>query len=520
MSTKTGFKKDGSITAMHHRTFLDGGAYGGLGVATAFYTGTFQTTTYPIPRYRVEAVRVFTNKAPCGPKRGNGAPQPRYAQEVQMDKIAEQLSLDPAEMRKRHLPSPDTFVANWIRIGTIALSTCIDKVVEGSRWKERFRKLPYGKGLGLACSGYMTGAQTPIYWNNMPHSGVQLKLDRSGGVSVFCGSSEIGQGSDSILAYIVAEVLGIDPFDIRVVTSDTDLTPVDLGSYSSRVTLMTGNAAIQAAERAKELLSQAVAEKLEVPAGRLRLADRRVFDIENPEKGMSFVDAVWAAETKFGTLGTVGSYKPPAARGKFKGSGIGPSPAYSYTATVAEVDVNPETGIVAVPRIWIAHDIGQSINPVLVMGQVEGSVYMGLGETLMEEMAYRGNRNVVQKAPSFLEYKSPTTLEMCDIVTYLVGDGDSNGPFGAKEAGQGPQLPVPPAIANAVYDAVGVRIDEVPVTPDKVLKAIRAKAKGQEGRYGPTKFPHCDMPAPIFVPTPAEGGDGKPIERVPAAARP
>jgi CO/xanthine dehydrogenase Mo-binding subunit len=314
--------------------------------------------------------------------------------------------------------------------------------------------------------------------------------------------------------------MGIDPFDIRVVTSDTDLTPVDLGSYSSRVTLMTGNAAIQAAERAKELLSQAVAEKLEVPAGRLRFADRRVFDIENPEKGMSFVDAVWAAETKFGTLGTVGSYKPPAARGKFKGSGIGPSPAYSYTATVAEVDVNPETGIVAVPRIWIAHDIGQSINPVLVMGQVEGSVYMGLGETLMEEMAYRSSRNVVQKAPSFLEYKSPTTLEMCDIVTYLVGDGDSNGPFGAKEAGQGPQLPVPPAIANAVYDAVGVRIDEVPVTPDKVLKAIRAKAKGQEGRYGPTKFPHCDMPAPIFVPTPAEGGDGKPIERVPAAARP
>jgi 4-hydroxybenzoyl-CoA reductase subunit alpha len=516
MSTKTGFKKDGSITALHHRSFLDGGAYGGLGVATAFYTGTFQTTTYPIPRYRVEAVRVFTNKAPAGPKRGNGAPQPRFAQEVQMDKIAEQLGLDPAEMRKRHIVPPNTYAANWIRIGTIALGTCIDKVVEGSRWKDRFRKLPYGKGLGFACSGYMCGAQTPIYWNNLPHSAVQLKLDRGGGVSVFCGSSEIGQGSNSILAYIVAEILGIDPFDIRVVTGDTDLTPVDLGSYSSRVTLMTGNAAIQAAERAKELLSQAVAEKLEVPAGRLRFADRRVFDFENPEKGVSFIDAVWLAEAKFGTLGTVGSYKPPATRGKFKGSGIGPSPAYSYTAMVAEVDVNPETGIVTVPRIWVAHDIGQAINPVLVIGQVEGSIYMGLGETLMEEMAYRGNRNVVQKAPSFLEYKSLTTLEMCDIVTYLVGDADSNGPFGAKEAGQGPQLPVPPAVANAIYDAVGVRIDEVPITPDKVLKAIRAKAKGQEGRYGPTKFPHCDMPAPIFVPTPFEGGDGKPVERDPA----
>jgi 4-hydroxybenzoyl-CoA reductase subunit alpha len=520
MSTKTGFKKDGSLTAMYHRTILDGGAYGGLGIASSFYTGTFQTITYKMPRFKCEAVRVFTNKAPCGPKRGNGTPQPRFAQEVQMDKIAEQLGLDPAELRKRHLVQPGSTLANWIRVGSMALGECIDKVVEGSRWNERFRKLPYGRGIGMACSGYMTGAQTPIYWNNMPHSGVQLKLDRGGGVSVFCGSSEIGQGSNSILAYIVAEVLGIDPFDIRVVTADTDLTPVDLGSYSSRVTLMTGNAAIQAAERAKDLLSQAVAEKLEVPGTRLCFADRRVFDTENPEKGVTFIEAVWLAETKFGTLGTVGSYKPPAAPGKFKGSGIGPSPAFSYTAAVAEVEVNPETGIVVVPRMWIAHDVGQCINPVLVMGQVEGSVYMGLGEALMEEMTYRGNRNVVHKFPSFLEYKSPTTLEMCDIVTYLIENGDPNGPFGAKEAGQGPQLPVPPAIANAIYDAVGVRIDEVPITPDKVLKAIRAKAKGQEGRYGPTKFTYpAEMPAPIVVPSPAEGGDGKPLQREPALAQ-
>jgi 4-hydroxybenzoyl-CoA reductase subunit alpha len=267
-------------------------------------------------------------------------------------------------------------------------------------------------------------------------------------------------------------------------------------------------------------LRQAVAEKLEVPAERLSFADRRVFDAENPEKSQTFIEAVWLAETKFGTLGTVGSYKPPAGKGKFKGSGIGPSPAFSFTAAVAEVEVNPETGIVVVPRMWIAHDVGQCINPVLVMGQVEGSVYMGLGEALMEEMTYRGNRNVVHKFPSFLEYKSPTTLEMCDIKTYLIEHGDSNGPFGAKEAGQGPQLPVPPAIANAIYDAVGVRIDEVPITPDKVLKAIREKAKGQGGRYGPTKFFYpAEMPAPIFVPTPFEGGDGKPLERKPALAQ-
>jgi CO/xanthine dehydrogenase Mo-binding subunit len=281
---------------------------------------------------------------------------------------------------------------------------------------------------------------------------------------------------------------------------------------------MTGNAAIQAAERAKEMLIQAVSAKLEVPADRLLFADRRVFDTENPEKGVTFVEAVWLAEAKFGTLGAVGSYKPAPAPGKFKGSGVGPSPAYSYSAAVAEVEVNPETGIVVVPRIWIAHDIGQCINPVLAIGQIEGSIYMGLGEALMEEMTYRGNRNVVHKFPSFLEYKSPTTMEMCDVVTYLIEDRDSNGPFGAKEAGQGPQLPVPPAIANAIYDAVGVRIDEVPITPDKVLRAIRAKAKGQEGRYGPAVFPHCDMPVSIFVPTPEEGGDGKAVERQPVLA--
>jgi CO/xanthine dehydrogenase Mo-binding subunit len=333
-----------------------------------------------------------------------------------------------------------------------------------------------------------------------------------------CGSTDIGQGSDSILAYIVAEVLGIDPFDIRVVTADTDLTPVDLGSYSSRVTLMTGNAAIQAAERARELLVMAVAEKLGVPIENLSLAERRVFDVENPEVGVSFAEAVVLAESKFGTIGTVGSYTPPRSPGKYKGSGVGPSPAYSYSAAVAEVDVDPDTGIVVVERVWIAHDVGRSINPMLVMGQVEGSVYMGLGEILMEEMAYRENRNVVHKFPSMLEYKSPTTMEMCDVITYLIEDPEANGPFGAKEVGQGPQLPVPPAIANAIYDAVGVRIDEVPFTPDKVLKAIRAKAKGQEGRYGPAVFPHCDMPASIFVPTPGEGGDGKAVERQPVLA--
>jgi len=521
MRVKTGVKRDGAITGMHFQSFLDGGAYGSYGVASTFYTGALQTVTYDVPRYKFQGLRAFTNKPPCGPKRGHGTPQPRYALEVQLDKIAEELKLDPAAMRRANLVKPGTVTANYLRIGSMGLGQCIDKVVAGSDWKNKFsgwdksnRKLPFGKGIGIACSSYLCGAGLPIYWNNMPQSGVQLRLDRQGGVCVMCGSVDIGQGSDSILAYIVAEILGIDPFDIRVVTADTDLTPVDLGSYSSRVTLMTGNAAIQAAERARELLVVATAEKLSVAIENISLGERRVFDVENPEVGVSFAEAVVLAESKFGTIGTVGSYSPPRSPGRYKGAGVGPSPAYSYSAAVAEVDVDPDTGIVVVERIWIAHDIGKSVNPMLVMGQVEGSVYMGLGEILMEEMSYRANRNVVHKFPSMLEYKSPTTMEMCDVKTYLIEDPDPNGPYGAKEVGQGPLLPVPPAVANAVYDAVAVRIDEVPITPEKVLKALREKAKGREGRYGPVSVPSVEWPEPLRVLTPAEGGDGKEMPRV------
>ena len=513
MWAKTGVTKDGHITAMHFRPALDGGGNGSYGVASTYYTGALQTVTYQVDRYKFQGMRAFTNKPPCGPKRGHGTPQPRFALEVQMDKLAEQLGMDPADMRLRHLVPENSLTANYLRVGSIGLGACIEKVVDGSEWKDRFRKLPEGRGVGLACSSYLSGAGLPIYWNNMPHSGVQLKCDRGGGITVFCGSTEIGQGSDSILAYIVAEVLGVDPFEMRIVTADTDLTPVDLGSYASRVTLMSGNAALQAAERARDMIAPEVAQKLDVPRDRLVFADSRVFDSEDPERGMTFAEAVQTAEGTLGTIGTVGSYTPPKSPGRYRGAGVGPSPAYSYSAAVAEVEVDVDSGIVRVLKIWIAHDIGRCINPTTVMGQVEGSIYMGLGEALMEDMAYRENFRVVHKIPSMLEYKSPTTLDMCEVETYLISDPDPNGPFGAKEVGQGPLLPVAPAVANAVYDAVGVRIDEVPIMPEKVRQALKQKARGKEARYGPASFPDIPWPEPTRVPTPAEGGDGKALKR-------
>jgi 4-hydroxybenzoyl-CoA reductase subunit alpha len=510
MKLRTGIDKNGSITGQELQTLLDGGAYGSYGVASTFYTGALQTVTYHIPRYRFRGCRTFTNKPPCGPKRGHGTPQPRFGLEVQMDKIAAKLGKNPADLRLQQLAKPDSMTANWLQLRSIGLGECIEKVVEGSGFRERWGNLPEGHGLGLACSSYLCGAGLPIYWNDMPHSGVQLKLDRSGGVTAFCGSTDCGQGSDDVLAACVAEILGIDPFDIRVVTGDTDLTPVDLGSYSSRVTLMTGNAAIQAAERARDFLRDAVADKLQLPKNRVVFAGGRVFDAEDPERGMPFRDAVVQAEARFGTIGTVGSYKPPRAPGHFKGAGVGPSPTYSYSAAVLEVRVDPDTGWLDVVKIWIGHDIGTCINRTLVINQVEGGVYMGLGEALMEESAFRRlppklSQALVHKMPSVLEYKTPTALDMPPVVTYLIEDPDPNGPFGAKEVGQGPLLPIMPALANAVYDAVGVRVDQVPIQPEMILKAMAARDK----RFGPKQFPEFTVPHPLIVPPPWEGGDGK-----------
>lgn len=506
MWVRCGFTKEGKIAGLRFRTYLDGGAHGSYGVASTYYTGALQTVTYKVPAYAFEGARAFTNKPPCGPKRGHGTPQPRFALEIHMDKAAERLGIDPIELRRRNLVESYSLTANWLRIGSCGLSACMDAVERGSAWKERYGKLPPGHGLGFAVSSYLSGAGLPIYWNDMPHSAVQLKLDRSGLVTAFCGAIDIGQGSDTVLAGIIAEILGIDPIrDIRLVMADTDLTPVDLGSYSSRVTLMMGNAAIQAAEQAKGNLIGPVSKKLGIPKDRLVFAEGRVFDAEAPEKGCSFAEAVQIGEAALGSIGSMGSYVPPKSPGRYKGAGVGPSPAYSYTACVVEAKVDLNTGWIEIPKIWIGHDVGRSIHKALVIGQIEGGVYMALGEALMEEQAFRRN---VHKIPSMLDYKTPTTLDMPEVVTYLVEDPDPHGPFGAKEAGQGPLLPVPPAIANAVYNAVGVRIDELPITPEKVLKGLDAIAKGRPGRIGPSAVPRVEFPAPLRVKTPWEGGDG------------
>jgi len=480
MHLRTGVKRDGEITAVHFQSYLDGGAYASYGIATTYYTGALMTVTYRIPAYKFDGVRVYTNKPPCGPKRGHGTTQPRYAFECQLDKIAADLGLDPIEYRLRVLQPPNSRTVNDLRITTMGLGDCLKAVRQVTGWNAKRESLPKGKGIGVAGSAYISGAGLPIYWNPMPHSGAEIRIDRGGGVTVMCGTAEIGQGSDNMLASVAAETLGVLPEDVHVVSGDTSLAPVDLGSYSSRVTMMAGNAVKDAGMKLRALLFEAASEKLDVPIERLATAYRRVYDLRDPEKHLPFVEAANLAEGKHGTLVAAGSYKPPAGiGGSYKGAGVGPTPAYSYQASVAEVSVDLDTGTLTVDKITTAHDCGRALNPPNVEGQIEGSAYMGYGEIMVEEQIFRGG---LHKKPSLLDYKLPTSLDTPELEAILIETNDSEGPFGAKEAGEGPLNSVIPAIANAVYDAIGVRFDETPITAEKVLDAL-----GKRDNRGVTK---------------------------------
>jgi 4-hydroxybenzoyl-CoA reductase alpha subunit len=480
MHLRTGVRKDGEITAVHFQSYLDGGAYASYGIATTYYTGALMTVTYRIPVYKFDGVRVYTNKPPCGPKRGHGTTQPRYAFECQLDKIAAELGLDPIEYRLRILQPANSRTANDLRITTMGLGDCLRAVRTATGWDAKRESLPKGRGIGVAGSAYISGAGLPIYWNPMPHSGAEIRIDRGGGVTVMCGTAEIGQGSDNMLATVAAETLGVLPEDVHVVSGDTSLAPVDLGSYSSRVTMMAGNAVKQAGLKLRALLFEAASEKLGVPVDRLATAYRRVYDLHDPEKHLSFIEAANLAEGRHGTLVAAGSYTPPAGiGGSYKGAGVGPTPAYSYQASVAEVTVDLDTGTLTVDKITTAHDCGRALNPANVEGQIEGSAYMGYGEIVAEEQVFRGG---LHKKPSLLDYKLPTSLDTPELEAIIVETNDSEGPFGAKEAGEGPLNSVIPAIANAVYDAIGVRFDETPITAEKILDAL-----GKRDNRGVTK---------------------------------
>ncbi len=473
---KMGLSREGKIKGVVARVVQDGGAYCGYGPVTVLYSGALLGAIYDIADVRYDGYRVLTNKPACGAMRGHGTVNVRFAFESLLDDLAHDAGIDPAEVRRRNLLHAPCMTVNGLRVTSYGLPECIEKVVEKSGWNEKSGKLPYGRGVGFACSHYVSGAANPVVRSNMPHTTVHLKIDRDAAVTIFTGASEIGQGSDTMQAQIVAETLGVGMPRIKIIAADTELTPVDLGSYSSRVTFMAGNACIAAAKNMREQIYTAVAKRLGCDAGELEARGEEIVCAKNPALKMSFDAAVVAAIDFHGALVASGAYTPPeeSRGGKFKGAGVGPSPSYSYSAQVIEVSVDTETGHVQVHRIVAAHDCGRALNPMTVEGQVIGSVYMGLGQALQEEMAWRGGRLM---NPTFLDYRIPATLDTPQIDCIIVESNDPEGPFGAKEAGEGSLAATIPAVANAIFDAVGVRITSLPITPEKVLAALQAKKK-------------------------------------------
>jgi 4-hydroxybenzoyl-CoA reductase alpha subunit len=479
MTYRVGASREGRIKAVDARTILDGGAYASFGLVTTYYSGQLLTAPYAIESYRFDSTRVYTNKPPCGPKRGHGSVQPRFAFEISLDKVAEALDMDPIEFRRVNFMGTGRTV-NEFRVQSNGFLECLEAVERASGWKEKHRRLPYGRGVGVAGSCYISGTNYPIYPNLLPQAAAQVQIERSGRVTVLHGASEIGQGSDATMAYIAAEELGVPLGYVRVFSADTDLVPVDLGAYSSRETLMVGSAVLMACRELRDKIQSAVAKEWDLLPERVRLVGGWAFDGHEPrndDRRLPIAAAFHLAEADHGTLGAVGHYNTPkeGVHGEYRGGTIGASPAYSFTAHVAEVEVDPETGFVNVSDIWVAHDCGRALNPVLVEGQIEGSAYMGWAEAVMEEQVMkRGEQeDGLHDGPSLLDYRIPTSLDCPEFHAIVVEANDPEGPYGAKEAGEGPLHPSLPAIANAIYDAVGVRMDSLPFTPDRVWRALR-----------------------------------------------
>ena len=468
----------GRLTAFDITSLLDGGAWSSFGTVTTYYNGVFALGPYAVPNFRYHGRRVYTNKPPSGAMRAHGGTNTRYSVEVALDELSERLKIDPIELRRRNALSPRSLTINQLRITSTSFRQCLDAVEARSGWKEKFRRLPYGTGIGLGCGFYISGSNSPIHFTpKMPQCTVHLKVDMDGGIAVHCMQADIGQGSNTLLAAIVAEVVGVGIDRVHVVRVDSDISPIDLGSYSSRVTFMMGNAARQAAERLRDRLVEAAAAMTGYPADQLTVGVERIEARHRPEVGVGYLEALHKAMESTGALLSTGSYTAPPMGGSFKGARAGTSPAYSFAAYVAQVTVDPETGGYAVAKVWAAFDCGRPLNRLAVEGQIEGSIHMGLGQFMGETMNYRGGRLM---NPSLLEYKIPMPQQMPEVECLLVGEDDPEGPFGAKEAGEGPLVATLPAVANALYDAVGVRCYDLPVTPDKLLKGIEQRTS--EGR--------------------------------------
>ncbi len=473
---KIGLTKDGRITAVEATTTQRGGAYAGYGTVTILYSGSMIFALYDIQNARYNGYRVLTNTPPCGAFRGHGTVNVRFAFESLLDEMARELGLDPIEVRRKNLLKAPTFTVNDLMVNSYGLPECLDIVEKASGWKERRGKLGPLKGMGMACSHYVSGASKPVNWTGEPHATINIKLDFDGCLTILTGAPEIGQGSSTILTQCVAEVLGIDMGRIRIVAGDSAITPKDNGAYSSRVTYMVGNAAIDAATNLKAILTEAAARKLDVDPGDVECLGE-LYRAGTQDQGLTFDEVVMAALEGTGTITARGNFDTiPESWGgdKYRGAAIGGTMAFSYAAQVVEIEIDPDTADIHVKKVWVAHDCGKALNPLTVEGQIEGSVWMGMGQAMMEETRFHNGLGI---SNSMLDYRVPTIVESPPIEAHIVESNDPHGPFGAKEAGEASLAGFLPALTNAIADALDIRVTELPITQDRLAELIDKKAR-------------------------------------------
>ncbi|PPR63068.1 MAG: 4-hydroxybenzoyl-CoA reductase subunit alpha [Alphaproteobacteria bacterium MarineAlpha3_Bin7] len=472
---KIGVKKNGIITAVDYTAIQRGGAYSGYGVVTILYSGGLLFGMYDLQAVRYKGLRVLTNTPPPGAMRGHGITDVRYAFESLLDKIASQLNIDPIEIRrKNYLKGPNYETLNEMFINSYGLPECIDWVEKESGWKKRKGKLGKFKGLGVGCGHYISGASKPVNWTGEPHATVHLKLDWDSSITILTGAPEIGQGSSTMATQCAAEVLGLDMSRFQILTSDSKLTPKDNGAYSSRITYMVGNATIDAAKNLRNILIEAAAKKLDADPDDVECLGE-FYTAGSQDEGLTFEEVVKAALEGTGTITVSGNFDTlPESWGtkKYRGGAISGSMAYAYAAQVVEVSIDPDTAAITVEKVWAAQDVGKALNPLSVEGQIEGSVWMGMGQAISEGTEYHEGLAITN---SMLDYRVPTIVESPPIEVGIIETIDPNGPFGAKEAGETSLIAFIPAFTNAVADALGVRPLDLPVTPDKLMELIENK---------------------------------------------
>lgn len=474
---KIGLKSDGRITALALEATQAGGAYAGYGIITILYTGALMHGIYDIPAIKHDAWRVYTNTPPCGAQRGHGTVDTRAAFEALLTDMAEELGLDALAVRRKNLLPQIPYRTMYAQqVLSYGLPECLERVKAASGWAERKGRMPKGRGLGLACSHFVSGTSTPKHWTGEPHATVQLRLDFDGGVTLFTGAADIGQGSSTMAAQCAAEVLDIALERIRVISSDSAVTPKDNGSYSSRVTFMVGRASIAAAEELKALMVKAAAARLKVHEADIEVR-AETFGVRDgdPSAGLTWIDAVRATMVDSGAVTVKGTYTCPVefqGDKKIRGSAIGATMGFCYAAQVVEASVCELTGKVTAHKVWVAVDVGRALNPLAVEGQTQGGVWMGMGQALSEATEYDAGRML---HGNLLDYRVPTMAESPDIEVIIVESIDPNGPFGAKESSEGMLAGFLPAVREAVHEAAGVRCDTFPLSPDRIVELIDAK---------------------------------------------